>query len=142
MISLSIPDINVWLAILLADHVHRDSAREWWEQDSSDVLAFVRLTQMGLLRLLTTAAAMNNQPLSMSEAWGAYDRLFHDDRVAFLDEPRGLELHFRRHTEGARPSPKLWADAWLLAFAELSGGVMVTFDRALAQRRPNSIHLS
>ena len=173
MSLLSIPDINVWLAIVLADHVHRESAKKWWQQDSSDVLAFVRLTQMGFLRLLTTAAAMNSQPLSMSEAWATYDRLFTDERVAFLDEPRGLEMSFRRHThqgpppprgggggpagvlalgppEGgigwgggndAQASPKLWADAWLLAFADLSEAVIVTFDRALARRRPHSILL-
>jgi predicted nucleic acid-binding protein len=30
--------------------------------------------------------------------------------------------------------PKLWADAWLLAFAAAAGGTVVTFDRALAAR--------
>jgi predicted nucleic acid-binding protein len=28
----------------------------------------------------------------------------------------------------------LWADAWLLAIAEAAGGVLVTFDKALAVR--------
>ena len=141
MTSLTFPDINVWLAILLADHVHRESAKKWWEQDRSDTLAFIRFTQIGVLRLLTTAAAMNNQPLSMSEAWAAYDQLFNDDRVAFVEEPRGLETHFREHTRDGRSSPKLWADAWLLAYAEESSGVIVTFDQALARRRLNSVLL-
>jgi predicted nucleic acid-binding protein len=28
----------------------------------------------------------------------------------------------------------VWADAWLLAVAEAAGGVLVTFDKALAAR--------
>jgi len=31
-------------------------------------------------------------------------------------------------------SPKVWADAWLLAFAETADGVLVTFDKALGPR--------
>jgi toxin-antitoxin system PIN domain toxin len=142
MTSLSFPDINVWLAILLADHVHRDLARAWWDADQSGVIAFLRLTQLGVLRLLTTAAAMNNRPLTMPEAWAAHDRLFADGRVAFLDEPPGLETRFRSHSRADSASPKLWADAWLVAFAEEAGGTIVTFDRPLAARAAQSILLA
>jgi len=76
MTSLIFPDINVWLAILLADHVHRDVTRAWCDVDKSDVIAFVRFTQLGVLRVLTTAAAMNTGPLTMPRAWAAYDHLF------------------------------------------------------------------
>jgi uncharacterized protein len=138
MTSLIFPDINVWLAILLADHVHRDLARAWWDADQSDVIAFIRFTQIGVLRLLTTAAAMNDEPLTMPEAWAAYDQLFIDDRVAFLDESPNVEGCFRRHVRVERASPKLWADAWLLAFAEEAGGTIVTFDRPLAARAQQS----
>ncbi len=142
MPSLNFPDINVWLAILLADHTHREAARKWWDADTSDVIAFIRFTQLGVLRLLTTSAVMNGRPLTIPEAWAAYDRLFSDDRVAFLDEPRGIEACFRRRAVEAQASPKLWADAWLLAFAEQAGGSIVTFDRALARRSSHGILLS
>ena len=142
MTSLSFPDINVWLALLLADHVHRAVAKAWWEADRSDVIAFLRFTQLGVLRLLTTPAAMNNQPLTMPEAWKAYDQLFVDERVAFLDEPRGVEARFRAFAAEDQASPKLWADAWLLAFSEESGGTIVTFDRALAGRGKTCVLLS
>jgi toxin-antitoxin system PIN domain toxin len=134
MPSLSFPDINVWLALLLADHVHRAEAKQWWDSDESDIIAFVRFTQLGVLRLLTTAAAMNGKPLTMPAAWAAYDRLFVDDRVALLDEPREVEARFRQYAPHDRASPKLWADSWLLAFAHEAGGTIVTFDRALAAR--------
>ena len=134
MTSLSFPDINVWLALLLADHVHRTQAKQWWDSDESDIIAFIRFTQLGVLRLLTTPAAMNGKALTMPAAWAAYDRLFADDRVSFLDEPRETEGRFRQYARLHRASPKLWADAWLLAFAHEAGGNIVTFDRALAAR--------
>lgn len=141
MTSLTFPDLNVWLALVYENHAHRAEARRWWEADRSDTLGFTLVTQLGLLRLLTTAAVMCQRPLTMSEAWMAYDRLFQDYRVAFLEGPPGLETAFRRQTTVARVAPKLWADAWLLAFAELCQGTVVTFDRALAERAHRSLLL-
>ena len=111
--SLNFPDVNVWLALLLADHVHRPQAKLWW--DAADgIIAFTRFTQMSVLRLLTTAGAMNGQPLDMDSAWRAYDRLFRDDRVAFYPEPADAETQFRTYARGRVAAPKVWADAWLL----------------------------
>lgn len=142
MSLLTFPDVNVWLAVVLEDHVHRETAKRWWSDDRSDTLAFVRFTQIAVLRVLTTAAAMNEQPLSMAEAWAAYDRLYEDDRVAFLKEPDPLEARFRHHASLKTASPKLWADAFLLAFADCAGGTIVTFDRALARRAGHAVLLT
>lgn len=142
MTSLIFPDVNVWLALLLEDHIHRPAATAWWSTDESSVIGFLRLTQMSVLRLLTNAVAMNGKPLRMPQAWAAYDRLFTDDRVAFIPEPRGTEVRFRQLTRHNLASPKLWADAWLLAFTECAGGRLVTFDRALAGRARGSVLLS
>jgi hypothetical protein len=101
---------------------------------SSDLVAFCRLTQMGLLRLLTTSAAMDGRPLNMRQAWKIYDAFMTDERLTFATEPAGVEELFRQHAKGSLASPKLWADAYLVAFASEIGGAMVTFDRALAAR--------
>lgn len=138
MSSLSFPDINVWLALLVEDHIHRSTALAWWRADQSHQVAFSRLTQIGLLRLLTTSAAMNGQPLSMTEAWSAHDYLYLDDRVVFLTEPPMLERAFRDAASDDQVSPKLWADAYITAFAEVLGAQVVTFDQALAHRCPGS----
>jgi hypothetical protein len=69
MTSLSFPDVNVWLAVISPDHVHRAAARRWWDSDASEVIAFSRFAQIGVPRLLTTAAVMNGKPLTMSAAW-------------------------------------------------------------------------
>ena len=141
MSFLSFPDLNVWLALLLADHVHRATALRWWDRDESESIVFCRITQVGVLRLLTSSGAMNGKPLTMNQAWKAYDRLFADPRVGFLPEPASLEEPFRKSTAGGTPSPKLWADAYLSAFAFRTGAAIVTFDRALAARSSGSLLL-
>jgi predicted nucleic acid-binding protein len=130
------------LALLLENHVHRAAARRWWESTDSDLIGFLRVTQISVLRLLTTSGAMNGKPLRLPEAWSAYDSLFGDDRVAFIDEPSGIETAFRKYARKNHASPKLWADAWLLAFAECADGVVVTFDKALAARASHTVLLS
>ena len=133
MTSLSFPDLNVWLALVSHEHVHSASARRWWNS-SSGRIAFCRLSQLGLLRLLTTAAVMGNKPLSFDEAWRVYDSLYADERVVFSPEHSQTDGLFRTKTTGPASAPKVWADAWLLAIAEAAGGVLVTFDKALATR--------
>lgn len=131
--SLSFPDVNVWLALLLVDHVHRPEVKRWWDA-AHGTIAFTRFTQVSVLRLLTTAGAMNGRPLNMDAAWRAYDRLFEDDRVAFYSEPAGAETGFRTYASGRIAAPRLWADAWLLAVAQSADGTLITFDRGLAAR--------
>ena len=133
MASLSFTDVNVWLALATPEHVHSAIARDWWEQETG-MIAFSRLSQLGLLRLMTTAAAMDGKPLTIAEAWRVYDRFYEDDRVVFATEPPEIERRFREKAAGKIPSPKLWADAWLLAFAQASDGMLVTFDKALGLR--------
>lgn len=89
---------------------------------------------MSVLRLLTTAASMDGQPLTMDEAWRVYDGFLKDDRVALFPEPAGLEARFRELLASATASPKVWADAYLVAFAAGHQGQVVTFDRALENR--------
>lgn len=133
MTSLSFPDVNVWLALASPEHVHHGLARRWWEGETGHI-GFSRISQLGFLRLMTTAAAMNGKPLTMTDAWRVHDRLFEDDRVAFVPEPVDIEARFREYASGEAASPKLLADAWLLAFAYTAGGTLVTFDQTLAAR--------
>jgi uncharacterized protein len=134
MTSFSFPDVNVWLALALEHHVHRFAARAWWNQGAFDRAGFTRVTQLSLLRLLTTAAAMDGQPLTMEGAWEVYDEFLTDDRVALFAEPAGFDARLRERSVLAAASPKAWADAYLLAFAAGHQGQVVTFDRALESR--------
>jgi hypothetical protein len=113
--SLNFPDVNVWLAAMLDNHVHHVVAKAWWSTTDS-MIAFTRFTEIAVLRLLTTHAAMDAKPLSMDEAWEARDRLFRGYRVTLKPEPLGIETFSRRHacrangfaeTLGRRLAPRL-----------------------------------
>lgn len=133
MTSLSFPDVNVWLALAFEHHVHRASALAWWNE-TNVTAAFLRVTQLSVLRLLTTAATMDGKAVTMAVAWQIYDRLFEDDRVRFYPEPPNFEMRFRQLSQSPAASPKVWADAYMLAFAAGHQGRLVTFDRALENR--------
>jgi len=45
MPRLSFPDVNVWMAALLPEHVHHGIAKSWWKSDEYDSICFTRITQ-------------------------------------------------------------------------------------------------
>lgn len=131
-------DNNVWLALVLSGHVHHARARGWLETvvDPTSVL-FCRATQQALLRLLTNAAVLapyGNAPLTNQQAWTTYEALLADDRIILrLQEPAGLDLHWKAFALRDTASPKLWMDAYLAAFALAGGYRVVTADTAFRQ---------
>lgn len=131
-------DVNVWLALTSSRHAHHAAAVQWWDSIGDAQVYFCRFTQVGLLRLLTTPQVMGEDVASQSEAWAAYRRWFTDSRVGLHLEPDTpeLERRFHRFSTGPHPSPKLWADAYLAAFASVAGLTLVTFDRALGAMAP------
>jgi len=122
----------VWFALAVADHPQHASALAWWNEESS-LAGFCRLTQIGLLRLLTTAAAMGGQPLTNEEAWGVHDAFLADSRVRLFPELPALEDLFRSYSRSPRTSPKVWVDAYLAAHAMANQAVLVTFDQAFSR---------
>lgn len=74
---------------------------------------------------------MGNDVKTMAEAWTLWDKVCADDRIALLAEPEAIEPEFRRFSALHSSSPKVWADAYLVAFAAVAGLKLVTFDRGL-----------
>ena len=134
MNTLNFLDANVWLALLWDRHAHSGRAREWFRGCDDEQFLFCRFTQITVLRLLTTKEVMGKDVKSMAGAWEVWDQLWSDDRIAILPEPDGLESRLRVHSRLASASPKVWADAYLVAFASAAGLKLVTFDRALESR--------
>ncbi len=134
MAGLNFLDANVWLALLWKRHLHSETARSWFEQAAEDQFFFCRVTQLAVLRLLTTEQVMGEDTRTMSEAWSLWDQVQRDPRMEFLPEPERLEPEFRSRSRLSSRSPKVWADAYLLAFASVAGLRLVTFDRALKIR--------
>ena len=134
MNTLNFLDSNVWLALIWGRHVHSGRARSWFAGAAEEQFFFCRFTQLTVLRLLTTESVMAKETKTMAEAWAVWDRVWADPRIAFLPESDHLEKEFRSRSRASSRSPKLWADAYLLAFAAASGLRFVTFDRALHAR--------
>ena len=129
--TLSFPDINVWLAIAVSGHVHHRQAAAWYQEVNPEQVFFCRLTQLGLLRLLTSQAVMGPDVLTQRHAWTIYDQ-FIANGIRLAHEPADVEEEMRLLTGQPRSSPKLWADAYLAAFAKQHGARLITFDKALA----------
>jgi hypothetical protein len=115
-------------------HVHSQRAQSWFDQAGDEKFFFCRFVQITVLRVLTTEAALGADTQTMRSAWKLLDKILDDERISFLPEPHGLDPEFRSLTQFLTRSPKVWADAYLLAFASTAGLKLVTFDRALKGR--------
>ena len=126
-------DVNVWLATLVAEHPHHGATIDWWRRDllpAGDRLAFCRVTQLGLLRLLTNEQVMGPQRKSVAADWSIYQDLLTTSTVVFAPEPEGMEERLAENGRLGGESSKLWTDAYLAAFARAGGIGFATLDRS------------
>ncbi len=131
---MTLADTNIWLALALSDHRYHVAAAAWMESKPS--VAFCRATQTSFLRLVTTGAVLNaygSRPLTNEEAWLLYDRFLADTRISYLQEPAGLDAHWKKLAVRKIASPKLWMDAYLAAFAMAGGYQLITTDAGFHQ---------
>lgn len=127
-------DVNVVLAASVELHVHHSSATSFVnEVQRPSTLVFCRMTEVACLRLLTQRIAPGFEPLSNDESIAVYATWRHDDRVWLAEEPSGLAEWWPGMARRDTPSTKLWADAYLAAFAIAGGYRLVTFDSGFRQ---------
>ena len=126
-------DVNVWLAAVWARHPQHRVAKRYIDEQQ-DELAFCRVTQMALLRLLTNPAVTDRDAMSRREAWGVFEKLMADPRIHFAAEPTALETLWIAFSKRNDKSHLLWTDDYVAAFAQTAGAELSTFDRALAKR--------
>ncbi|MGL4401645.1 MAG: TA system VapC family ribonuclease toxin [Luteolibacter sp.] len=135
-------DSNVFLALVLGQHVHHSVAADWFGGlADSDTAAFCRATRISFLRLLTQKIATDYVPLTNQQAWDTLDRLMEDDAVRFESEPPGVDAIWRQLSEIDTASPKVWMDAYLAAFAICANLRLVTFDRDFRKFEKHSLDL-
>ncbi len=87
-------DVNLWLATMVAEHSHHESAKNWWSREvlpSRSEVAFCRVTQLGLLRLLTNEKVMGDNRRAHLQAWQDYLQLVSQKSVIYREEPEGAE---------------------------------------------------
>lgn len=127
-------DVNVLLALVTDRHAAHAAAVHWLDNVPAGGATICRIAQMGLLRLLNNPAVMREDVLDTDACWALWHRLLEDERLRFAPtEPPGLDTAFERFTSGRAFTPKLWTDAYLAAYAQASGVVLVTFDQGFRQ---------
>ena len=136
-----LPDVNVWIALAVSGHPQHTSANDWFENAGSDRLVFCRITEMGLLRLLTNAHVMDGAALTAEEAWNVRDQFHSDSRVRFVPEGSGFEDQWRQTSGAGKIGANFWTDAYLSSFCALGGYTLLTFDKALAKQKLCKVHL-
>jgi uncharacterized protein len=127
-------DINTWIALTLETHPHHDPARRWYGEAllTQGDLVFCLPTELGFLRLITQSAVMNQMgaaALSNAEAVEFLANVYADPAVSHTAEPAGIRPLWRQLADRPTPSPNIWMDAYLAAFAISLAAEMVTFDR-------------
>jgi len=118
----------VLLPLLLDRHTHRGAALLWFDSVGTGEVRMRRVVQLGLLRLLCTEAVMGEDVQTPNEAWQAVAMLQFDERIRWCAEPEDLDTILSGLVSGRVPTPMLWTDAYLAAFAEAGGLRLVTFD--------------
>lgn len=137
-----LPDVNVWVALNYGAHVHHFSANRWYRALPDDArMVFCRHTQLGLFRILSTAAVMGGQPLTENECWKLFDRWVETGQILWAEEPNETGAVLRARSSSASVAPKAWTDKYLAAFAETAGLTLVTFDKTLAAQTKEAVLL-
>ena len=126
-------DLNFLLSVITDRHKGFAVSTSWLDPKSDSSLGLCRLTQLGLLRLLSNKSVMGEDVCTQKEAWNVWDQLLSDNRFTFWTEPLKLDLQLRSLTLGRQITPKLWNDAYLAAFALASSRSLVTFDKGFSQ---------
>lgn len=134
-------DVNVWLALLVERHEHHRTAARWFDRLEAGEARLCRLVQLSVVRLLGNPAILGSDAVGLSTGWGMLQELLTDERVEYVEEPRGLDEALPALFRYRRPSGKLLADAYLAAFAECSGLGLVTFDAGFREYPGTEVQL-
>lgn len=126
----SLCDVNVLVALVHDAHEHSRAANRWLGRvrRRSSILV-CRVSQLGFLRLITSARIFGKHALALHEAWAAYDTMVCDDRFAEIEEPDGLNTSWRELCATLQPGAVAGTDVYLAAFALVAELEIVTLDR-------------
>jgi len=122
-------DVNVLIALLDADHTSHDAALGWFRANAEYGWASCPITQNGCVRIMSHPGYPNAH--TVNEIVGRLHRAsiervheFWPDDVSVLNDQviDSTRIH----------GPRQLTDVYLLALAVSRGGVLVTFDRAIA----------
>jgi uncharacterized protein len=95
-----------------------------------------RVTQMALLRLITSPTITGRDVLSRRQAWELVEQMMVDSRVRFLPEPEAVVPLWVTFSKRNDHDHLLWTDDYLAAFAQAADAGLVTLDGVFLRRYP------
>ena len=133
--TVSLPDVNVLIALAWPSHVHHRQAHAWFRENASAGWATCPFTQCGFVRvssnpkIIPHAVAPQEALSVLRRIVDLPDHVFwpdHVDLCASTHIPVGLLMGHRQVT-----------DAYLLGLAISKGGQLVTLDKGIASLLPS-----
>lgn len=119
-------DGNLLVALRLNTHAHHVDAHRWFASfGEADRFATCAVTEGTLLRIHMIHAVDRSAPA----AWAALAEIAAHPQHVFWDEAPSYQGVPHRMLQGHRQV----TDAWLAELARLRGGLLATFDAALAE---------
>lgn len=126
-------DASVWVPLSVPDHAHHRRARQYWDHEAAETIAFCRVTALAFLRHLTNPRILGDRALSGREAWRGLETWLAVPGVEFLAEPIAIDDVLGKWSGVLDLRAGHWTDAYLAAFAAKSGCRLVAFDSAFSR---------
>lgn len=130
--SISLPDVNVLVALFDAAHTQHDDAHNWFGRNRKHGWATCPITINGCIRVLSNPAYPTVKATAadiigrLQILCSASDHHFWPDSVSLTDEKLIRPSAIRGHGE--------ITDIYLLALAVRNHGKLATFDRGIASK--------
>lgn len=125
-------DTSVWVALTFNAHSNHSIAEAAYQSLSpANPAVFCRSTQQSFLRLATNARVLSGfgvTPFTNRQALDVLAQTIASSAVVYWDEPPGVESRWFQLASRDVPSPQLWMDAYLAAFAIAGDLDLMTLD--------------
>ena len=122
-------DVNVLIALFDPDHVHHETAHDWFADHKDDGWATCPVTECGFTRVVTNPAYGSPPPRvrDIVDRFRTFQQIaghrFWPDAVSLTDTSLFNPEFIRGHRQVT--------DVYLLGLAKRSGGRLATFDRTI-----------
>ena len=122
-------DVNVLVALFDPDHVHHETAHDWFAEHRTAGWATCPLTENGFVRVVSHARFRADAPrpaavvARLSQFCRSGHHQFWPEAVSLRDEKRFNLVIARGHAQ--------ITDVYLLGLAAAAGGCLATFDRTI-----------
>ena len=115
------------------DHIHRERAQEYWQEEANPAVAFNAVTMLGLVRICSNAPIFAGERIQPEAAWGILQNWMQMAEVSYLPEPSECRETLDELVTAGLVIRRTWTDSYLAAFA-MSGDLrLISFDDDFAR---------